>query len=134
MPKWHLHFWSRAKPINVLPRKLVPGDKDNSTWDVINRYWDKPVGNRDPLEDEIPTPYELSILDGVLTNDQKEIWQAELREKQRQEGEEKKLYNLQWNEIAAKAKALDKPAPLALTELQIEYPDLTLNELGEMLK
>ena len=72
-------------PTNLLPRKLKPLPEDTSVWDMIERYRKEPFGNRQPTEDETPDDYELSILDGILTEDQKEIWQAEQREKQRQE-------------------------------------------------
>jgi hypothetical protein len=61
----------RLVPINVLPLKLTPQEGDTSTWDVIERYWNNPVGNRPLLPYEMPDAYELSILDGTLTEDQK---------------------------------------------------------------
>lgn len=54
--------------INVLPRKITP-----CTWEKILEYWENPIGNRAPLQDEMLNDFELSILDGVLTNDQKDI-------------------------------------------------------------
>lgn len=122
------------KPVSVLPRKITPLPDENTVWQSINRYWDNPVGNREPTEDEIPTPFELSILDGILTDSQKEMWEAELREKERQEKEEKELFNLQWNEIATKARSLELPPHLAFVELKKEYPNLTIADVGEMLR
>lgn len=54
--------------VNVLPRKLNP-----CTWETIMRYWQNPIGNTQPSDKEIPNDFELSILDGVLTEDQKDI-------------------------------------------------------------
>ena len=54
-------------PINVLPRKINP-----CTWPRILEYWDKPIGDNEPSADEVPNAFELSILDGVLTADQKD--------------------------------------------------------------
>jgi hypothetical protein len=54
--------------ISVLPRRVVP-----FTWKKIREYWENPIGDRQPTPDEIPNEYELSILDGTLTEDQKEI-------------------------------------------------------------
>lgn len=57
----------------VLPRKITPNDDESSLWDTIWRYWDNPVGDRALLPEEMPDEYELSILDGTLTNDQKHL-------------------------------------------------------------
>ena len=122
-----------VRPVNVLPRKLVPEPEDHSTWDVIRRYWNNPVGNQEPKEHEIPTPFELSILDGVLTDEQKEMWHAELREKERQENEEREVFNLQWQEIKEKVLALGVPAPLAYAQVKDDYPLLTIDNVKEMI-
>jgi hypothetical protein len=54
------------RPVNVLPRKVKP-----LTWAKIIEYQQDPLGSRSPRPDELPTPHELSILDGELTADQK---------------------------------------------------------------
>jgi len=54
-------------PVNVLPRKVNP-----CTWKRILEYWENPIGDRQPEETEIPNDFEFSILDGVLTADQKD--------------------------------------------------------------
>lgn len=58
---------------NVTPRKITPRFDDDSIWDAIWRYWDNPMGDRPPLPEETPNAYELSILDGTLTEDQKRM-------------------------------------------------------------
>lgn len=55
-------------PVNVLPRKINP-----CTWERILGYWENPIGNRQPDDREYPNDFELSILDGVLTEDQKDV-------------------------------------------------------------
>lgn len=62
------------KPVNVLPRKLTP-----CTWENITYFLANPVGNRRPLPEELPDEFELSILDGTLTNDQKNALKASAR-------------------------------------------------------
>lgn len=54
-------------PINVLPRKVNP-----CTWERILDYWQNPIGTKEPSIDEVPNAFEFSILDGVLTADQKD--------------------------------------------------------------
>ena len=58
------------RTVNVLPRKLIPQETEPSLWDTIWRYWKVPMGDREPTDEELPTEYELSILDGTLTRDQ----------------------------------------------------------------
>lgn len=70
------------RTMNILPRRIVPLDDEQSLWDVIARYWAEPVGDRIPTEIETPDEYELSILEGTLTKDQKvslELVLAELQ-------------------------------------------------------
>jgi hypothetical protein len=56
------------RAVNVLPRKINP-----CSWDRILEYWQNPIGDRQPEPSEIPNDFELSILDGVLTEDQKDV-------------------------------------------------------------
>lgn len=66
------------KPINLLPRKITPQDGEENIWDSIRRYRREPFGNREPGLEETPTPDELAVLNGTLTDDQKKIWEANL--------------------------------------------------------
>jgi len=59
------------RTVNILPRRLVPNEDEHSLWDVILRYWNEPFGDRIPFPEETPNEYELSILEGTLTQDQK---------------------------------------------------------------
>jgi len=128
------------KPVNVLPRKVTPRDGALSIWDGINYYWSNPYGNRQPEENEIPTPFELSILDGILTDDQKEYWQAELKAKELQEKEEQSFLSNQYNEQKDFIKSLipdnSLPAPLLagqiLEQVQERY-DLSKRDVIEMI-
>lgn len=54
--------------VSVLPRKINP-----CTWEKIRWYWENPVGDRPLLPEEKPDEYELSLLDGTLTEDQKMV-------------------------------------------------------------
>jgi len=129
-------------PVNVLPRKLVPQKENSSVWDVINHYWDNPVGNREPLPDEIPNDFELSILDGILTDSQKEMWQAELRERERQEKEEAEMFEAQLaiikQEAINLAAQITAPLPVKVSqvynELIKEYPNISYDDIERMLK
>lgn len=67
------------EPINILPRKLNP-----CTWEVIKKFWNSPVGNRQLTEGERPNEFELSILDGTLTKDQKNILRLAVLESEKE--------------------------------------------------
>lgn len=75
--------------VNIMPWKLTPQNGHKSVWDVIDYYRQNPYGNRSPLPFETPDSFEMSILTGVMTKEQNEIWRANLRDKQKQELEEK---------------------------------------------
>jgi hypothetical protein len=128
--------------VDVLPRRIKPMQDEKSIWEAINRYWQEPVGNRPLLEDEKPTPFELSILDGTLTDDQKEVWRAELKAEQEREIEEQAFIDNKWQEAQALALELAQahdglPTPLVvgkiLPDVQKEYPDYTKNDVAQML-
>jgi hypothetical protein len=130
------------EPINVLPRKMIPAPNFTSIWESINFYWGNPVGNNEPKEYEIPSPFELSILDGILTDDQKEMWQAELREKNRQEKEVQDFLDTQYdevktfvNELAQAHNGLPKIAIAGkiLPEVQEKYSGYTQSDVVEMI-
>ncbi len=131
-----------ATTIDVLPRKIKPFESEKSIWEAISRYWDNPVGNR-PLEDyEKPSEFELSILDGILTKDQKEVWQAEIREKNRQETNEQEFFVNQGEDVKAFINKLAQShnglSPLAkakeiLPEVRKDYPDYTQSDIIKIL-
>lgn len=130
------------QPVNVLPRKITPDDHHTSIWDSIKDYWEEPVDNLEPVEDEIPTPFELSILDGILTDDQKEMWQAELREKNRQEVDAQDLFDTEYqqaktlvNELAQSHNSSPKPiiANEILPQVQEKFPDFEHSDIVKMI-
>lgn len=67
------------RTVSVLPRKIVPAPSDESLWDTIRSYYENPVGLRELTPNEIPDAYELSILDGTLTADQRHTFELMLR-------------------------------------------------------
>lgn len=73
LEKWVITEEEGMQPISVLPRRLQP-----CTWKKIREYWENPLGDRAPTEEETPNAFELSILDGTLTQDQKDIFKAGL--------------------------------------------------------
>lgn len=67
------------RTVSILPRKIVPRPGDRSLWDTIAMYFNEPIDIGKPTPTETPTEYELSILDGTLTADQKHTLELMLR-------------------------------------------------------
>ena len=68
------------RTINILPRRVMPRLEDQSLWDTIRWYWDNPFGDGVPDSDKTPSEFELSILDGTLTEDQRNAFKLALLE------------------------------------------------------
>jgi hypothetical protein len=83
------------RTVNIMPRKATPQPDDQSVWDVIKRYLSDPVGNRAPTAEETPNAFELSILDGTLTPEQRLVLQANLAAQNKRENTEDTLANLE---------------------------------------
>jgi hypothetical protein len=57
----------------VLPLKIK-----ECNWQTILKYWDEPIGSREPTEDERPNSFELSLIEGTLTPENKRLYEASL--------------------------------------------------------
>lgn len=75
----------RYQMVNVLPDRFDCLPDDESVWDAIDRYRVNPFGNRTASDDEKPNEFELSIIRGTLTKEQKQIWQANLKAREVEE-------------------------------------------------
>ena len=71
------------RPVNVTHRKMIP-----FTWDRLLYYWENPVGNTLPSPEEQLNEFEMSILDGILTKDQKDVLHLAVIEAEREREEE----------------------------------------------
>lgn len=69
----------RLRTIPVLPPKLTPQPRERSIWDMVERYWNDPVGDRPLRPEERPDGYELSIIRGTLTPDQQRVFELLLK-------------------------------------------------------
>jgi hypothetical protein len=103
--------------VSILPRKMKP-----FTWERIRYYWDNPVGSRSLEDDEKPNEFELSILDGTLTEDQKEIMR--MQDNPPAVVEEETVIS---DEIAAKMdmlKSEGKSNPIIAREVGLKVPEV----------
>lgn len=98
------------KPVNVLPRRVKP-----LTWGRIFEYFDNPLGDAQPNPEEIPNDFELSILDGVLTADQKDALHSSVNkikeEAAAEEAESAAMADEQMRERARELKAEGNSLP-----------------------
>ncbi|MFA5166574.1 MAG: AAA family ATPase [Candidatus Paceibacterota bacterium] len=83
------------RTIQLLPTKITPistqENFERSLWDSIERYIANPIGNRKPTKDETPDDFEMSIVQGTLTQDQRLAWLYALKEQKQAEAEEQFL-------------------------------------------
>lgn len=98
----------------ILPRKITPHPGERSLWDSIARYYADPVGLRSPAPDETPDEYELSILSGTLTADQKRTFELMLAAGVEEEKEVATELNTNESDLATAARAATgSPAEIA---------------------
>jgi hypothetical protein len=84
-----MEFGSSMDPINVIQRK-VP----EFTWQKLLWYWENPVGDTPPTAEEQLTELELSILDGILTRDQKDVLKLAVLEAEKEKIAEERQQKL----------------------------------------
>lgn len=108
--------------VNYLPRRLDPKPGETSVWDVIEHYRDNPVDGRPLLNEEEPTEFELSILEGILTDDQKEVWRANLAEQKNKEKVEAELGNEEFELFRQEVLRLkDQPLPIIYQSIKAQF-------------
>lgn len=113
----------RLRTVSVLPRKLTPNDSESSLWDTIERYWLEPIGDRPPTADETPDEFELSLIDGTLTGEQKRMFDTMLDQGLVDGGDEPlgDLASGEREQIEAELKGGSKPVAVA-SKLGIALP------------
>lgn len=62
-------------------QSVLPPRVDPFTWETVRRYLDNPVGNRELKENERPNEFELSLIEGSLTPEQKQVYEFNKRMK-----------------------------------------------------
>jgi hypothetical protein len=111
------------KPINVTHRKMTP-----CTWERLIYYWNNPVGNSKPSPEEELNEFEVSILDGVLTRDQKNILELARIEAEREQKEEEKN-NRMMNTMVKRGVPVDG---MELISKAFDQLDLGIDEISEI--
>ena len=69
------------RTICVVPPKITPRDEDESLWDTIRWYYRNPIGSRATTPEETPDEWELSVLQGTLTPDERHTFELMLKAK-----------------------------------------------------
>jgi hypothetical protein len=57
----------------VLPLRIP-----RCNWDSLLEYWENPIGDRELAEDERPSSFELSLIEGTLTPEDRHLYEASL--------------------------------------------------------
>lgn len=109
----------------VLPQRLRYCD-----WDEIISYWNSPMGDKDLENHERPNEFELSLIQGHLTAEQRRMFEtsAKLTERQNQEqGElDEVLLNGNLNKLKARVNELTGSPMIILSTIKVEI------EAGEL--
>jgi hypothetical protein len=69
----------------VLPLKI-----SHCNWNKLLYYWNTPLGDRELEEYERPNSFELSLIEGTLTPEDKRLYEASLSLVEKQEAEQEK--------------------------------------------
>jgi len=113
------------KPVSILPRRIKP-----CTWATIKNYIANPIGDRQPNQEEMPNAFELSILDGTLTDDQKNSIAIAKMEMEKEAREDEDLAR----QFSGNDDADSDEVRLRAIELYSEDPDLKPVQVMKMLK
>jgi len=120
-------FAKGMEPINVTHRKVK-----ELTWKKLLHYWENPVGNTPPGPEEMLDEYELSVLDGILTKDQRMALELELAQlKAEQAAEEKQRKLMRQMAQAPEPEVPEEPFGL-MSKAVAEY-DIDMEKLAEIL-
>jgi len=108
------------KTSQVLPLRLP-----YANWEHILEYWESPIGDREIIDHERPNSFELSLIEGTLTPEDKRMYEASLSLSEKKEASEqaKLLILRQSQEKAIKTFLLAKklnnmPGPVKKTEIK----------------
>lgn len=107
------------KTQQVLPLRIARCD-----WENIFNYWEHPVGNRKLADEEKPNSFELSLIEGTLTTEDKRLYEVSLPLVEKQSAEEKaeELMIKQSQEKAIKEWIKENcngvPAPVAMMQVK----------------
>jgi hypothetical protein len=121
------------KTEQVLPLRL-----EQCNWENILAYWKNPIGSREPVEGERPNSFELSLIEGTLTPEDKRLYEASLSLIERQATEEaaEELLIKQEQAAAIKKYAAENlnglPSPVQLSKIKAEIEAGNLAYDGEV--
>lgn len=123
-----MDFDSGIDPINVVQRK-VP----EFTWTKLLQYWDNPVGDTPPTAEEQLTEFEISILEGILTRDQKDALRLAVLEAEKEREAEEKQRKLMRQASHAPVPAIPEEA-FGLMSKAMEEFSIDTDTLVEILQ
>lgn len=72
----------------IVTSQVLPLRLPCANWEHIIKYWHDPIGNRETLDYEHPGAFELSLIEGTLTPEDKRLYEASLSLVEQQETKE----------------------------------------------
>lgn len=110
---------SGIKVQQVLPLRIP-----TCNWETILKYWESPIGDREPAPDEKPSPFELSLIEGTLTPEDKRMYEVSigLVKEQKVANEQKQTQAIR--EYLASLDGLPTPAKMSRIQQAIEAGEL----------
>lgn len=125
----------RIKPIKVFPTKITPRPGDESLWDTLEYYYNNPIGDRKPTQDETPDDFERSIVEGTLTEDQRISWLHALKVQQEEEKMMAAMRNAEMTAMAKELKEENLPLPVIASKLKNEFGiEVSIPDVNKMLQ
>ena len=128
--------------VQMLPQKLF-----ECNWKTIRQYYDNPIGSRQPEAHELADAFELSLISGSLTAEEKRLYEASIKfvESQNRDEEIEQLANMKEHDKALKTRVQElngKPLPLILKQIKEEIEtgslvydgEVTMGQIANMTK
>lgn len=77
--------------IGIRTSQVLPLRLETCNWDEIWRYWENPLGDKLPSDEfgERPNEFELSLISGTLTPEDKRLYEASLSLSEKKENNER---------------------------------------------
>lgn len=124
-----------VETVQVFPLKIPACD-----WKKLREYWENPIGDRTPLPEEKPDEFEISMIDGTLTPEEKRLYQASIQYAERiakEEDNEAQMAEIEGLNVV-KSRALEMSQsgmtiPMIVKQLQADSPETTISQVAQWI-
>lgn len=113
------------KGVGIRTKQVLPLRLNQCNWDSILHYWENPIGDRMPEDHEKPSAFELSLIGGTLTPENRRMYQAGIELAKIQNEAENKEQITAIKEFLADLKDAALPTKMMLVKKIIKAGDLS---------